>query len=61
MVHHVVSQKLTDVSEVPTASIIALMMQAVRTFETSVNIYESKWCTLPEESHVIGLLWGGIV
>jgi hypothetical protein len=30
---------LTDVSEVRTASIIALIMEAVRTSETSVNIY----------------------
>jgi hypothetical protein len=30
---------LTDVSEVRTASIIALMMEAARTSETSVNIY----------------------
>jgi hypothetical protein len=29
--------KLTDVSEVRIASIIALMTEAVRTFETSVN------------------------
>jgi hypothetical protein len=29
---------LTDVSEVRTASIIALMMEAVRTPQTSVNI-----------------------
>jgi hypothetical protein len=36
----VVKQMLTDVSEVRTASIIiALMMEAVRTPETSVNIY----------------------
>jgi hypothetical protein len=29
--------KLTDVSEVLTASIIAMIMEAVRIFETSVN------------------------
>jgi hypothetical protein len=38
---HVVNLKLTEVSEVRTASIIrtliALMMEAVRTSETSVN------------------------
>jgi hypothetical protein len=33
----VVKLKSTDVSEVLTASIIALMMEAIRTSETSVN------------------------
>jgi hypothetical protein len=33
------TQKLTNVSEVLTASIIALMMEAVSTSETSVNFY----------------------
>jgi hypothetical protein len=45
MLHHVAQQKLTNVSEMLTASIIKvtipLMMQAVRTSETSVNFYQT--------------------
>jgi hypothetical protein len=47
---------LTDVSEVRTASIIramsliALMMEAVRTSETLVNIYLTTWQYIPEDS-----------
>jgi hypothetical protein len=37
MWRHVVTLKSTDVSEVRTASFIALMMEAVRTSEKSVN------------------------
>jgi hypothetical protein len=37
MYHHVVTFKLIDVAEVRTDSIIALIMEAVRTSETSVN------------------------
>jgi hypothetical protein len=41
---------LTDVSEVRTASIItALMMEAVRTSETSVNIYVTTRQHIPED------------
>jgi hypothetical protein len=49
-----VSQKLTDVSEVFTAYyiIIALMMEAVSTSETSVNFYETSRRNIPEDSHI---------
>jgi hypothetical protein len=40
----------TDVSEVRTASIIALMMEAVRTSETSVNTYLTTRQYIPEDS-----------
>jgi hypothetical protein len=43
---------LTDVSEVRTASIIALMMEAVRTSETSVNIYLTTRHYIPEDSEL---------
>jgi hypothetical protein len=41
---------LTDVSEVRTASIIALMMEAVRTSETSINIHLTTRQYIPEDS-----------
>jgi hypothetical protein len=47
----VVSYKLTDVSEMRTASIIReliLMMEAVSTSETSVNFYETTLRNIPE-------------
>jgi hypothetical protein len=47
---------LTDVSEVRTASIIraviALMMEAVRTSETSVNLNVSTLRYIPEDSEL---------
>jgi hypothetical protein len=50
---------LNDNSEVRTASIIgamsqsvALMMEAVRTFETSVNFYETSRRSIPEGCHL---------
>jgi hypothetical protein len=43
---------LNDVSEVGTASIIALMMEAVRIYETSVNIYLTTWQYIPEDSEL---------
>jgi hypothetical protein len=51
ILRRVVSQLLTDVSKVLTASTmreIALMMEAVITFKTSVNFYETKQCNVPE-------------
>jgi hypothetical protein len=33
------------------AAIIALMMEAVQTPETMVNLYQSTWCYNPEDSH----------
>jgi hypothetical protein len=44
---------LTDVSEVRTASfIIALVMEAVRTTEKSVNIYLTTWQYILEDSKI---------
>jgi hypothetical protein len=55
MLRLVVSYKLSDVSEVITATIIraiiALMM-AVITSETSVNFYETTLRNIPENSHL---------
>jgi hypothetical protein len=31
---------------------IALMMEAVKTFETSVNVYQTTRCYNPEDSHL---------
>jgi hypothetical protein len=48
---HVVKQMSTNVSEVHAASIIrALMMEAARTSETSVNICLTTWQYIPEDS-----------
>jgi hypothetical protein len=44
--------KLTDVSEVLTAFIIALMMVAVSSSETSVSFYQISRCNKPEDSHL---------
>jgi hypothetical protein len=44
--------KLADVSEVLTASIIALMMEAVSTCEASVIFYETILRNIPEVSHL---------
>jgi hypothetical protein len=41
-----------DVSEVITASIIALMMEAVNTSETSVNFYHTSRINGPEDGHL---------
>jgi hypothetical protein len=42
----------TDVSEVLAASIIALMMEAARTFETSVDIQLRTRQYIPEDSEL---------
>jgi len=42
----------TDVSEVRAASIIALMMEAARTSETSVDIQLRTWQYTPEDSQL---------
>jgi hypothetical protein len=44
--------KITSISEVCTASIIALMMEAASTSETSVNLYQSTRRYNPEDSHI---------
>jgi hypothetical protein len=40
---------LTDVSEVLSASIIWVMMEAVSTYETTVSFYQITWCSIPED------------
>jgi hypothetical protein len=50
MMGHVVSHKFTDVSEVFPVSIIAVMVEAVNTSETSVNVYKAAQPNIPEES-----------
>jgi hypothetical protein len=52
MLRLVVWQKFTNVSEVLAASIIALMMEAARTSETSVNFYHTTRRNIPEDSHL---------
>jgi hypothetical protein len=43
--------KFIDVSEVLTASIVALIMEAAGTSEASVNFYLKTLCNNPEDSH----------
>jgi hypothetical protein len=31
---------------------VALMMEAVSSSETSVNIYQTTWCNIPKDSHL---------
>jgi hypothetical protein len=45
-------QKSTDVSEVLSEAMIALMMEAVSISETSVNCYQTTRRNIQEESHV---------
>jgi hypothetical protein len=61
MFHHVVwcsqASSLFDRSWVFTyffvrSLLIALMMEAVSTFETSVNFYQTTRCNIPEDSHL---------
>jgi hypothetical protein len=56
MKRRVVWQKFTDVSEVLAASIIraiiALMMEASSTCETSVSFCQTTRCNNPEDSHL---------
>jgi hypothetical protein len=40
----------TELSEVLTAFFTALMMEAVRTSDTSVSFYETAWNSIPEDS-----------
>jgi hypothetical protein len=42
----------TDVSEICAASLIALMMEAAHTSETSVNIQLRTWQYIPEDSEL---------
>jgi hypothetical protein len=52
MLRRGVPQKLNDVSEVVTASIIRAMMEAVSTSDVSVNFYETTRLNFPEDSHL---------
>jgi hypothetical protein len=44
--------KLTDVSEEFTASFIRAMMEAIRSSETSVSIYQTALCNVLEDSYL---------
>jgi hypothetical protein len=58
LLHHVVWQKFTNVSEVLAASIIramsgiVLMMEAASTSEMSTNFNQTTWHNNPEDSHL---------
>jgi hypothetical protein len=45
-------QKITDVSEVPVASIIVLMMEAASTSETSVSFHQTTHRNITQDSHL---------
>jgi hypothetical protein len=49
----------TDVSEVRAASIIALMMEAARTSETSVDLQLRTWQYILEDSELLDLSGSG--
>jgi hypothetical protein len=44
---------VAEISEVLTVSITSLMMDASSTSETSVNLYETTWHNIPEDSHLL--------
>jgi hypothetical protein len=50
LLHRVVLQKFTDVSEVLATS-IALMMEAANSSETPVNFYQTTGRNNPEDGH----------
>jgi hypothetical protein len=52
MLRRSVWQRFTDVSEVLTASIIALTMEAASTSDTSVNFYKTERRNIPEDSNL---------
>jgi hypothetical protein len=52
LLRRVVSWKFTNVSEVLAASIIALVMEAARTSETLVNVYQTTRRYNPDDSHL---------
>jgi hypothetical protein len=69
MLRRVVTLKLTDVSDVRTASILRAMMEVVRTSETSVNFNVTTRLYIPEDSKlkqitvsktVVGVLNGSL-
>jgi hypothetical protein len=49
-------EKLIDVSEVLTTSIIALMMEAVSIIETSADFYETIRRNVPEDTHTAAII-----
>jgi hypothetical protein len=49
---------LTDASEELTASIMRAMMEAVTSFETSVSIYQTAHCWIPEDINLLLFLRG---
>jgi hypothetical protein len=49
---HTVCYNFTDVSEVLAASIIGVLIEAVGTYETSVNFYPFTWNNNPKDSHL---------
>jgi hypothetical protein len=51
MLRHVLLYEVTDVSETQTV----LMMEALNTFETSVNFYLTTRRNIPEDSHLHGI------
>jgi hypothetical protein len=53
MLRRVVCEKVTDVSELPTAAISALMIEAVSTSETPVTFYDTTWRNIPGDSHLL--------
>jgi hypothetical protein len=54
----VVSQKLTDVSEVLTVFITTgIMMEEIRTSETSVNVYETTRRNITADSRLFSSPW----
>jgi hypothetical protein len=52
MLLHYVSQKLADVSGVFTLLVVALMMEAVSTSETSAILHETTWRNIQEHKHI---------
>jgi hypothetical protein len=50
MLYRIVWKMLTDVSEELTASIIRV--EAVSSSETSINMYQTTRCNVPEDSHL---------
>jgi hypothetical protein len=52
MLFRVVRTNFTNISEVLTDVLIALMMEASGTSETSVKLYKTTWCNIPDDSYV---------
>jgi hypothetical protein len=52
VLRRVVSQELTDVSEVSTTSVIGAMKETVSTSETSVTFYQTALRNIPKYSYL---------